>query len=182
MKIKTFIFCAIFCIAFSTKSFADNAVNYDSVGKAVSALYSKTGNVTKEDYDNFWNEIGPKSNADKERIINFMKDNLLLMQEYQRETWKCAENSWNAQKVSNCPDLQKKYSLIEASFKKNKQENQLKNIREFSNQVIQAAVERRPIKQEGGNEIPLSLEMIQMMTKNLDNVFARFGVVLKTSY
>ncbi|MBM5782472.1 MAG: hypothetical protein FJ368_03515 [Pelagibacterales bacterium] len=181
MKIKLFSFVLLFFISFSKISFAQE-LNYDSVGKAVAGLYAKTGNVTKEEYDAFWNEIGAKNNSDKQKIINFVKDNLLPMQEYQRETWKCAETSWNAQKVLQCPDLQKKYILIEASFKKNKQENQLKNIKEFSAQVLQSAAKRSSIKPEGGNEIPLSLEMIQMMTKNLDGIFARFSQVLKTSY
>lgn len=184
MKIRKLIFCFALFFTFSKASFAaDNVdVNYDNIGKAISGLYSKTGEVTKEDYENFWNEIGAKDLSAKEKIITFVKNNILPMQDYQRATWKCAGLAWNSQKTPQCPDLQKKYDILAVSFKKNNQENQLKTITEFSQNIIESAAKRGSLKSEGGIEIPLSLEMIQMMNKNLNGIFSRFEAVLKTSY
>lgn len=181
MKIKLLFLCFLFLSQVALAQNQENLLNNENIGSAIGKLYAKNGEITKEDYDGFWNEVGVTDKAGKEKIINFIKNDLLLMQDYQKATWQCAEQAWNTQKVPACPNLHKKYNLIQSKFDKKKAQNQLTDIKKFSDNIIAAAAKRSSLKTENG-EMPLSLDMIKMTKENMDKIFARFEAILKTDY
>ena len=55
--------------------------NQNALGmqNALQELMLKQGNVTRQDYDNFWNKLGINSRQEKEMTINSIKKNFKLL-------------------------------------------------------------------------------------------------------
>lgn len=180
MKKFLSILICISCL-FSTNAFANSSLS-SSAGSAVAGLYAGTGKISKEQYDAFWDKVGVKSRSEKEQVIGFMRDNFLLIQDYQIQVWKCAEQAWTARKVPTCNKMRTKLGQVQANFKKVGQEDSLTRLTRSSDSVINAAATHGKFTMSNGHEGQMSLELIQSTGASLDALFSRFEQVLKVEY
>ncbi|MBU6338526.1 MAG: hypothetical protein KGQ36_00920 [Rickettsiales bacterium] len=178
---KKFFFAALCFFILADNVFA-NQPDQASVNQALANLLSAEGKVTKAQYDEFWQQVGVKNNKDKEQVIFFMKDNFLLMQDYQKETWQCAEDSWKAGKVTECSNMKKKLDLLQASFKKIGQESAITQVKEASDYIVKAAAKHGQLELPGAPKTQMSLELIQKTKANLNKIFEKFSAILRVNY
>lgn len=178
---KRFFFVVFCFFIFTSKVFA-NQPDQVAVSQALASLYSSEGKVTKEQYNEFWQKVGVKNRQEKEKVVSFMKDNFLSVQDYQRETWKCAEESWKAKKILQCVNMKNKLDIVQNSFKKLGQESSLDQIKEASNSVLKAAASHGEIEFPNSQKVQISLELIQKTRANLDKIFEKFNVILRVEY
>ena len=64
-----------------------------SMQTALQELMLKQGEITREDYNNFWSKVNANSFQEKQRLISLIRKNFILIQEYNREMWNCAESA-----------------------------------------------------------------------------------------
>lgn len=178
---KKIFLVIFFFLIFGNNVFASGP-DQAAISQALANLYSSEKPVTKAQYDEFWKQTGVKSRSEKEQVIAFMKDNLLSMQDYQRETWRCAEDSWKAGKIMQCSNMKKKLDLLQISFKKIGQESSLTQVKEASDAILKAAATHGQLTFPNVPKAQMSLEMIQKTKANLDKVFDKFSTILRMDY
>jgi hypothetical protein len=169
----------VFLFSFNAKA---QQFNPNVSGAAFADLYLGNGEVTKEQYDDFWNGVGVKSRQEKEIVVTSMRNNFLLIQEHQIEVWACAQKAWESRKVPKCSNLEKKFKLLSASMNKSGQKDSITKIKDSSKSIIKTAATRGIYKLDGGAEMRMSLELIKNTRSNLGKLFSRFDKVLRMDY
>ena len=96
---KFLVFLSLF---FSQNAFAQYYVDDGVMNTEVNDLLAKSGEVSKSDYDSFWNIMGIDDKNRDLAAISRIKDSVLLKYQYKKEVLVCVEKSWSSKKVSNC--------------------------------------------------------------------------------
>lgn len=159
--------------------------NQNALGmqNALQELMLKQGNVTRQDYDNFWNKLGINSRQEKEMTINSIKKNFLLIQEYNREMWSCAQTAWYTSKIPDCPKAQERLTTLKKNSKMKEQAELFKIIEENFDNILKASANKTEIKgKNGANYGKISLEIIISSKDNIDKILNRFNQVLVTDF
>ncbi len=187
MKIFYLIIITFFLTSSSAfaqyKEMLKNNQNAIGMQNALQELLMKQGEITRQDYDNFWNKIGINSRQEKERAIASIKKNFVLIQEYNREMWNCAETAWYSSKVPPCPKAQEKLSLLKKDAKMTEQFELFKIIEENFTNIIYASANKGDIKgKDGVNFGKISLEIIKTSRDNIEKILNRFNKILVTEF
>ena len=113
-----------------------------------------------------------------------MRENFLLMQDYHREVWRCAEVAWNMRKVPPCNVLKDKRKRLEGHLGKfgAGEKESLDKLIHSSKTIINAAANRSSFSFEGLPKTQMSLRLIKSTEKNLSNFFSRFDQILRVDY
>lgn len=148
----------------------------------IQEIASGSGPITKVEYDKFWQQMGITSREAKEVVIDNMRQNFLMTQEYQKEIWSCAEQAWISRVVPKCERAAAKISGLKMVMKQNGQEGALSPIEQNSKNLLEAAAKRQPMKGASGVEVPLSLESIRAGKLATDTMLSRFERVLRVQF
>lgn len=162
---------------------AQQSINTTALNSVVQGIVTGSGPVTKSEYDQFWAQFGANSAADRQQFIDIMKARFVLIQEYQKEVWSCAEQAWNSHVVPRCERANNKITLLTAEMKKNNSEGVITPMTDYSNKLLNAAANRGSIENpNGGGEVKVTLEMIRSTCDGLDKMLVRLGQVLRPNF
>lgn len=180
----TFLFLFSASNSFSqTAKTPANASNPSAIVAIIQQIATGQGKITKAEYDNFWQQLGITTRAEKSIVIKDMRSNFLLMQNYQKEIWKCAEQSWKVRKVAKCPAADARLAQVKVEMKKINQEHVLKDIEKNSNNLLQSAAKRESVRNTNNNvDFSLSLETIKATEERMERMLKRFETVLREEY
>ena len=129
--IKVIILSLLICSkAYSQSQIANN------VSQELSNIMLSKEKITKKDYNNFWSKTGVKSKEEKMNLIVNVKNSFLIIQEYNKAVWECAENSWIANKEIECKDLQKIVQNIKKIFYNSVEIEKFKEMEKVFNDMI----------------------------------------------
>jgi hypothetical protein len=172
---------AIF-VFFSTGSYAAN-YNLEAelkVKEAFKIVVNGTGDLTSNEYSEFWKLMPYKNESERQELIKFLKENYVDIMLYQAEVWACADKAWETQKVIKC-DLAIAYenNMNMIFRRKGLDISQLKKGQSHSRQLWKAASERTGFKSNDGQVVDLSHEMIIQVRASLENTFKRYSQALK---
>ena len=179
---KIIFFAIVVFGFFSNFSFADN-YNVEAelkVKEAFQIIVNGTGDLTNEEYREFWRLMPYKNESERQELIKFLKENYVDMMLYQREVWACADKAWQTQKVIKC-DLAIAYenNMNMLFRRKGLDISHLKKGQSHSRQLWKAASERTSFKSNDGRIVDLSYEMITQVRASLENTFKRYSQALK---
>jgi len=187
MKIIQLSIIAFFLTASSASAQYKQLVNSNSealnMQKAMQELMMKQSEITREDYNNFWSKLGANSPQEKTRVIASIKKNFILIQEFNREMWNCAESAWYSSKLNLCPKAQEKLSALKQNAKMKEQFDLFNILEENLNNIIKSAANKTDIKgKDGTNFGKLSIESIRVSRDNIDKMLNRFDRVLVAEF
>jgi hypothetical protein len=150
-----------------------------SMQNALQELMLKQDEITREDYNNFWSKVNANSPQEKARAIASIKKNFVLIQEYNREMWNCAETSWYSSKIDPCPKAQEKLASLKKDSKMKEQNDLFNIIEENLNNIIKSAANKTDIKGKDGTSFgKISIESIKSSRDNINKMLNRFDRVL----
>jgi len=141
--------------------------------------------ITKRDYDNFWSKTGIKSKEEKINIIIVLKNNFLIIQEYNQAVWDCAEKSWIANKEIICKDLQKNIETIKKNLVGSVDIEKFREMEIGFNSMIKDSAKRgKNIELGNGAKIfqEISLESIQEIKRKTNSMLERTKIILQPEF
>lgn len=173
----------------SSNAFANIQMNNKMVEDTIALqgilqeIMLKTGKVSRADYEKFWGRAGVTSSVDKERVIASTKKSFVLMQEYTKEIWICAEKAWlsskklpctkaneiidRMKKLSGIPEQQELYKLIEKTY----------------DEILNAAANKTPLKTpQNSTSTNLSLESIKIYRKSIEESLEKINKILSVDF
>jgi|APGre2960657423_1045063.scaffolds.fasta_scaffold05540_2 membrane peptidoglycan carboxypeptidase len=154
-----------------------------SMQTALQELMLKQGEITREDYNNFWSKVNANSFQEKQRLISLIRKNFILIQEYNREMWNCAESAWYSSKINTCTKAQEILTGLKKDAKMKEQLDLFNTIEENLNNVIKAAANKNEIKGKDGTSLgKITIEAIKNSRNNIDKILARFDRILSVEY
>lgn len=173
--IITFLICPK---AYSQSQIANN------VSQEITKIMLSQEKITKNDYNNFWNKTGVKSKEEKLNLILNLKNSFLIIQEYNKAVWECAENSWLANKEIECKDLQKIAQNIKKIFYSSIEIEKFKEMEKGFNDMIKTSAKRGKNVDLGGSKIfqEVSLESIQEIRKKTNKILERTNMILQPEF
>ena len=179
MKLLT-KFLILFFLNFATAN-AQEIFN-NATFEAIKKIVIGTGPVTKQEYNQFWKDLGVTNQSQKRKIIDKIKGSFFSMQQFQNAMWLCAEKSWIKEKVQNCTSA--KRILTQIRSRKSAKQAQLASQMQASMEgLTSAAAKREKYQIPGTNDsIQLSLEGIKSNRHAIQNVLNRFSQVLRLRY
>lgn len=175
------LFC-IFIFFFAAQNLAAQSFDSNIMSKMISQIAVGKGKVTKAEYDGFWQSIGITEIEQKKSVIDMMRRNFIMMQSYQSEVWKCAEQAWISQTMPQCNAAKLKIKEIKVEMEKVGQGEVIKKIEANTNNLLTSASKRQVTQGPEGTGVPLTLENIRTTRKNMDDMLARFEQVLRVKY
>jgi len=154
-----------------------------AIQSVLQEIMLRPGKVTRADYNRFWEKTGVTSNTEKERVIASAKKNFIMIQEYTREIWICAEKAWissknppctkasqileNLKKASPMPEQQELYRLIEKNYA----------------DILNSAANKTPLQTPNTTTTTtLTLESIRTYRKSIDESLEKINKVLSVEY
>jgi len=153
-----------------------------NVAVVIQKITNGKGQVTKAEYDEFWQSIGVTKRADKAKMIDSMRSGFLLTQEYQKEIWVCVEQSWNSRIAVKCEKAQKKMDVMKAAMNKDQIEV-IEKMDQNSKRMIQSASKHEDFKiAEGAAPLKLDVQNIRVIRENLERMLKRLEQVLRADY
>ncbi len=153
------------------------------IQKVVHEILIKNGEITREDYNNFWNKVGANSPNEKEQYITSFKKNFLVIQEYNREMWNCAEKNWLASKTLPCPKAKEKIENMKKNMVMKEQLAMFSTIEEGFNSILKASANKTDIVSKDGINIgKISLETIRKSRDDSDKFLKKFNRILTMNF
>jgi len=177
--IKTVIlFFLIFPNALAQSEMANN------IAQEIQNIMLSKNKITKKDYDNFWKKTGVKSREEKINFIINIKNSFLLIQEYNKAVWDCAEKSWIANKEINCPDLQKISKNIKKSLENTANIEKFIQMESDFNGMIKTSSKRGSDVDLGKTKIfkEINLESIQNLKKETARMLDRTNIIFQLDF
>ncbi len=175
---KFLVFLSLF---FSQNAFAQYYFDDGVMNTAVNDLLAKSGEVSKSDYDSFWNIMGIDDKNRDLAAISRIKDSVLLKYQYKKEVLSCVEKSWSSKKVSNCSNANNSLGLFRAAKMRARDSSAVSAIENETKSLLEDAA-RGKIKDGNGVEIDLTAEVIKTKKAEIDNAISRLNRVLRMSY
>lgn len=172
---KYFLAVFLFCCSANAQQITGDTT------AAIQNIVMGTGQVTKAEYDAFWNALGVKTEVEKAKAINSMKDNFITMQSYQKEMWNCAERSWVSRKKESCQTAKNIIAKMKSKNIKQQQE-MISNLEKTMDNLLEAAAKRGAYSLDGTNQITLTLEFIRSTKTSVTKMLERFEQVLTVKY
>jgi len=177
--IKTIILSLlIYSKAYSQSQIANN------VSQELSNIMLSKEKITKKDYNNFWSKTGVKSREEKMNLIVNVKNSFLIIQEYNKAVWECAENSWIANKEIECKDLQKIAQNIKKIFYNSVEIEKFKEMEKGFNDMIKTSAKRGKNIDLAGSKIfqEITLESIKEIKKKTNLMLERINIILQPEF
>jgi len=153
-----------------------------NVATVIQQIATGKGEVTKAEYERFWQSIGVTSRAEKAKMVESMRSGFLLTQEYQKEVWVCVERAWNTRSAVKCEKAQKKMEAMKKEMNKD-QISVVENLNQNSQRMIQAAAKHEDFQiASGATPIKLNVENIRAIRESLERMLKRLEQVLRVDY
>jgi hypothetical protein len=156
----------------------------NNLSQAIKEIMVSKDKITKKDYDNFWRKTGVKSREEKINFILTVKNSFLLIQEYNKAVWECAERSWITNKEIECKDLQKISENIKVKFNNSIDIEKFKEMESGFNVMIKQSSKRSNEVNSGGNKMPqnITLESIQNLKKETSRMLDRTNLIFQLDF
>ena len=178
--IKIIILVLLTCSkAYSQSQIANN------ISQELSNIMLSKEKITKKDYNNFWSKTGVKSKEEKINFIYSMKSSFVVIQEYNREVWDCAEKSWISNKEIECKNLQKSIENINKILVDSADIEKFKKMENGFNEMIKGSARRgKDIELGNGSKIfqEITLGSIQEIKKKTNLMLERVNVILQPEF
>lgn len=143
----------------------------------------KNGSVTRADYEKFWSKAGVSSATDKERVIASTKKSFVLMQEYTKEIWICAEKAWLSSKKLPCTKANEIIDRMKKISGMQEQQELYRLIEKTYDEILYAAANKTPLKSPQNNTSSnLSLESIRIYRKSIEDSLEKINKVLSVEF
>ena len=143
----------------------------------------KEGKVTRADYEKFWGRAGVSSIADKERVIASTKKSFVLMQEYTKEIWICAEKAWLSSKKLPCTKANEIIDRMKKLSGMTEQQELYKLIEKTYDEILDAAANKTPLKSpQNTTSTTLSLESIRIYRKSIEDSLEKINKILSVEF
>lgn len=188
MKILKFLIITI-CLSFSFNAFGQYQAlvsqNQQALAmqNALQEVMLKQGNLTKKDYDDFWNKVGATTPQEKNKAIGSIKKSFLAIQEYNREMWICAEKAWMSSKIEPCAKAEEKIQLLKKDAKMKEQLQLIAIVEENFQKIIKSSANKTDmISKDGTNMGKLTLESIRFSRDNTQKTLDRFNQLLAVEF
>ena len=180
-----FIFKIIIIILLtSSKAYSQSQIA-NNVSQELSNIMLSKEKITKKDYNNFWSKTGVKSREEKINFIFSTKNSFLLIQEYNREVWECAEKSWIVNKEIECKNLKKSIENIKKILVDPTDIEKFKTMENGFNEMIKVSARRnKNIELGNGAKISqeITLESIQEIKKKTNLMLERINIILQPEF
>jgi len=189
-KLKS-IFCKFLVIALiATISGITPAFSQETysarVSKKLMEIATSSQKITKKEYDDFWNSTGIKSRDQKINFINSMRYNFILIQEFNKILWDCAEKAWVANKKIKCQELNNNLNKIKTNLISEIGEDEFKKVENNFNYIIETASNRGIDKNNPNANIQpanmITLEKIKIAKINTQNLLDRINILLQPDF
>jgi hypothetical protein len=157
----------------------------NNVSEAIKEIMLSKEKITKKDYDSFWQKTGVKSREEKINFIINIKNNFLLIQEYNKTVWECAEKSWIANKEIECKDLQKNITDIKKNLGNSVDIEKFKEMESGFNDIIKNSAKRgKNVESVGRSKIfqEITLESIQEIKRKTNQILERANAILQPEF
>ncbi len=105
----------------------------DSARRSVEIVLGSDQELTREEHLEFWRGLGHLNPSDKKVFIQQVKKTQLALFSFAKYAWECADQSWSARKVSQCPEAERtwielsSYMIRELSVEKSRLQPQYQN-------------------------------------------------------
>lgn len=187
MKLFKIIFLGYFL--FCSHGFAQTGMNQKmandtiAIQKVLQDIMLKQGKVTRADYDKFWEKTGVSSKADKERVIASAKNNFVLIQEYTKEIWICAEKAWTSSKNLPCTKASQIMEKLKKLSPMPEQEELYKLIEKNYADILNSAANKTPLQTANTTTTTsLTLESIRTYRKSIEDSLEKMNKVLSVEF
>ena len=178
--IKIIILTLLICpMAYSQSQIANN------ISQELSNIMLSKEKITKKDYNNFWSKTGVKSKEEKINFIYSMKSSFVVIQEYNREVWDCAEKSWISNKEIECKNLQKSIENINKILVDSADIEKFKKMESGFNEMIKGSARRgKNIELGNGSKIfqEITLGSIQEIKNKTNLMLERVNIILQPEF
>jgi len=168
----------------SSKAYSQSQIA-NNVSQELSNIMLSKEKITKKDYNNFWSKTGVKSREEKANFILSIRSSFLLIQEYNREVWECAEKSWIANKEIECKNLKKSIEKINKILVDSADIEKFKKMENGFNEMIKGSARRsNNIELGNGSKISqeITLESIQEIKKKTNLMLDRINIILQPEF
>ena len=183
---KNILYTIILCFLFSSSVFAGENDSellqglYDSMRHNTLILLSGSGEITEDDYNNFWQTEPLLTIEQKKDFIFFMNAIYGDAMRYQRMVWNCAKEANISKKVPDCNDAFELYEEIQINSEKFGAKKTIQHAKENTTRLLVAAATGEPmVSSQGESGILIDKEIIDETLKGLDYQFNRFKKILK---
>jgi len=177
---KTLILTLIICFdAYSQSEMAQN------ISQEFSKIILSPEIITKKDYNNFWKKTGIKSREEKMNLIIAIKNNFVAVQEYNKDVWECAEQSWIANKEIECADLKKSTKNLRNIFSNSAEIDKFKQMEKNFIDLIKISSKRgKNIDEPNTLKIfqQITLADIQKTKESTKKILERADVILQPEF
>lgn len=177
--VKIIILTLLICPkAYSQSQIANN------VSQELTNIMLSKEKITKSDYNNFWSKTGVKSKEEKSNFIINIKNSFLIIQEYNKAVWECAEKSWIANKEIECNDLQKNVEKVKKNLANSEDFEKFKGMENGFNNMIKDSAKRGKNIDLGGSKIfqKITLESIQEIKMKTNKMLERTNIILQPEF
>lgn len=147
---------------------------------AIGYLLAGDKKLTKNEYEYFWKMLPPMSNSEKDKLIAFLKPEIADGLEYQKNLWVCVRDAWITQRTPECKSAFKIFEkMVSRSKSLGRSTEPMMDSLENSKRLLTAAASRNSMKSYNGQEVYLSLDVINQTISKLDIKFSRVKDALK---
>lgn len=156
------------------------------------------GYLSKEMHDRFWGKLkGIGSNREVEAVIRSLKINILLIQEYQKELWESAQESYLSKQIVKTQRLIELENEMPSkfkeslSFKKGSKEyngavyrytERMKQSTRNARLLLEAAATHQPMISAQGQVVDVDQGLIDTVLANLNASFMRLELLLNEKW
>ena len=153
---------------------------YNSMRYSWTTLMNGEGEVTENDYNDFWKTIPISTIEQKKYHIYFMNAIFGDAMRYQRMVWNCVKEANISKKVPDCNDAFELYEEIQINSEKLGAKKTIQHAKENTKRLFVAAATGEPmVSSQGESGILINKEIIEETLKALDYKFNRIKKVLR---